>query len=321
MDEKKLTAEQLSAISNAIDLYFRPLRERLGLIEQLILEQRGRHEAILLLGTYLDALGTTVLGHKFPSSEVRLGAFLEFYSSFGSRWMQISLPDLYQFIYRARLWINVYSLPMQWRPVERAFLKSLKALGFNMREYDAVDFTRWHEYDAVDEAITNILEKLAGLGPVMPEQNRGSSILEEGKIRSALGPQLSEAFRPVLEKFHVSSILYRNFRCSSVHDLNLPTWFTEGKEFWTEEQPHFVVRRESLALDIDTLALAFPARFLFTTPEECISRVQENLVASKVIPGDIWFDIFLGTELEELVNVDTSTLPWSAGGGDVESST
>lgn len=311
MAKEKLTAGQRLAIENAIRFYFQPLYKRLSTVEQLILERRHRHELILLLGAYLDALANTVLGHKFSSSELRMGSFLETFSSFGSQWAQVSLPDLHQFIYSSWLWSNFYFswakiTPKKKRPWlspdEHTLVKSLETLGFSL----VLD-----ERDEIEGVLRDVSRRLAGLGRVTAEQDTGPSFLNEAKICFAFGPKLGEAFTPVIERFRVSSILYRNFRCSSVHELHLPTWLAEDEGFWTEEEPYFIVRKEPLALDIDTLALAFPARFMLKILSECIEKVGGKLITTLMFPVQIYCDLFIGTELDGLpvdVDVETSLL-------------
>ncbi|RLG44446.1 MAG: hypothetical protein DRN81_04585 [Thermoproteota archaeon] len=195
MNANRPSTEQFSAIANAIRLYFQPLRERLNIVEQFIFERRNPHEVILLLCAYLDALATTVLGDRVLSSETRLGAFLESFSSFGPRWAQISLPDLYQLLIHAQEWPILFYGP--FRPDDAALRKSLKALGFSMKDPDK-------EEEAVQRILRDISQRLTRLGRVIPEQDMRPSLFEEAEVCSALGTQLSGAFKPVIERFRVT---------------------------------------------------------------------------------------------------------------------
>jgi len=212
MNEDKLSTEQLSAIEDAIRLYLQPLRERLDGVRQFVLERHHSHEVILLLCAYLDALATTILGVG-GSSETRLGTLLETFSCW-PRWAQVSLPDLYQLLVHAAAWPYLFEAPgLRLDPAQSALRKSLKTLGFRMEPDDE---------EAARRVLRDVSERLASLGRVMPEQDTGPSILGETKVCSALGPRFGRAFRPVIERFRVSGVLYRNFRCRSVHELHLP---------------------------------------------------------------------------------------------------
>jgi hypothetical protein len=291
MDEVRLSTEEVAAVDNAIRLYFQPLRDRLKTVGQFISERRYSHEVILLLCTYLDALAATIFGNNTPSAEARLGAFLATFSSFGQRWGHISLPDFYNLLVHAELWTNLYFSQLALRPPQSTLEQSLKTSGFNLKD--------WRQEEDVGRFLKEISIKLASLGKVTAAQEAGTGMIEETTLLFALGPRLAKALKPLIERFRVSSVLYRNLRCSSVHELHLPTWLTEEDSFWNGHQPYFMKWKDELVFgnDIELLTLAFPARFLLKTCEECIERVHKTLLTTRKIPVDIWYDTFLKQDI------------------------
>jgi hypothetical protein len=300
MNNDILATAKLAAVKEAIRAYFLPLRARLNTMERFIAEKRHRHEITLLLCAYLDALASCVLGREIPS-ETRLGSLLSTYSSFGVRWSYISLPDLYHLI------INAIDYPIlffsSFNPQTAALRKCLKSQGFKMEE-ETMD-----EHVATCAILKELREILQGIGRVTPDQGAGPNILEMSVVCSALAPRFSETFNTVVERYQISSILYRDSRCPAVHELFLPEWQGEDKRFWTEEEPYFVIWNDDKVLSIDLLKLAFPAAFLRLTLAQCIDRVEQELIAKRIIPFDLWWDAFFATDLQDLVTLDERTLP------------
>jgi hypothetical protein len=294
-----LSPEQQILVETAINNYFYPLKQRLSVLQEFIRNQQHPHEEVLLLCSYLDALATSVFGKVMSPSEDRLGLFLREYSSYGARWSHISIPDLFEYLsYGSNYYACFCSQLAPTSPVEVEFRKCLKNLGF---VFD------WSGSDNLDQLLDDLLLKLSSLGKVTPRRGDGHSIFEETSIYTMLGSRLGDIFTPLVKKFQISSILYRNFRCQSVHQLHIPEWLIENDRFFSEDEP-FHVSYIDKADGEEYLALTFTAGFLLKTLDECISGVQNKLASTRIIPVEIWFDVFWGEECGDLVEIDHSTI-------------
>jgi len=295
-----LRTADIKEITSRIKLYLAPIRRRLNTIKQFYKLKQNLHETILLLCCYLDALANSFISKEIKSKENRIIYLLEKFTSFGPKWNQISLPNLYYLIYRAQKNFCVYFNPI--RKEEDALKKALDILELRP---GAVPFYIREK----DEKLLTIMEKLNALGNIKPGQNIGPSIISTAKVRIALGSKLYKEFNSVIEMFRIGSVLWRDFRCKTVHELYLQTTRDEKKIFWIEKAPIFVPIQYQTHPETEFLSLWFPAKFLLITLKECIDNIQKKFAATKLIPADLYFDLFSGTELEKFVYLDYSTIP------------
>lgn len=95
------------------------------------------------------------------------------------------------------------------------------------------------------------------------------------------------AVGPLLEKFTLASLLYREYRCGAIHqyrvDADEPDFFRRKAPYWSQVYGY-------LTESDKFLKLRFPGPFLLNLLEKCIRNYKTHLSNIKKLPGDVFFE-------------------------------
>ena len=140
------------------------------------------------------------------------------------------------------------------------------------------------------------------------------------RLESAAGSYKNDYYRktidfigPVLDKYKLAALLYREYRCGAIHEymvnLDEPDFFTKRKPYWSTIW-------SIVATPSGFLKLRFPGLFLLELLDECVRNYKADLSNRKKLPADVFYefcdvfddmDYLLGNQGESCFFIDRVT--------------
>lgn len=303
-----MAAKNNETLIHALDRYFAIFESAQSLAAQLIEERRYPTEILVVLCTRLDALATESTAEG-TSTRKAFGSFVARYGGDRNLFDSISLGDLYYELAFHR-WLLEGMIPMPGRlqrfsQIDTPIIQLLEGAGLPLTLHDS---------EALLDTLMRILRQRFHVKPRQPRTKR-SLVTAAGLKREVMdafqGTRLRSvansipgALDPLLETKRVSNILYRRFRCESVHGaavrLDETRFFTSDDIYWKALYSEYYGAFE---------LIEFPAKFLLSLLDRCIRTYRAHLVATGKLPPDVHFQAFPDGVLEELDLLDESLLP------------
>jgi hypothetical protein len=290
-----------------LDRAFDPYFSTVKLLRNWLSDRKNIQEFVILACARLDSLSNIA----FPegAQENNFVRFLTTYSTSRRDLEKISLPDLYFFV-NFHDWAlpGVVSKPGHLHMFEPKRDRDLISLLW----YSGVPITE----KGVGTLIRFFLRQLKKHYRIVPNQSLTKPSYDTTKsirqrLESAAGSYKSDYYSkavdligPVLDKYRLAALLYREYRCGAIHkyrvDLDEPEFFTKRKPYWSTIW-------SNVATPSKFLKLRFPGLFLLELLDECVRNYKANLTNRKKLPVDVFFefcDIF-----DDMDYLDEESIP------------
>lgn len=113
--------------------------------------------------------------------------------------------------------------------------------------------------------------------------------------------------KELIRKYKYSSILYREYRCHSVHKAG--KIFLDDNNFWELKTPYFTEFECGYYENFSFLKLEFPAHFLVNCLETCIEHSKKAISGKGLLPAKVAFSIFEKNEFIDYIKlIDTEII-------------
>jgi hypothetical protein len=277
------------------------------LLREWLSKRRNMQEFVILACARLDSLSN--LAFPEGAQENNFLRFLTTYSTSRRDLEKVSLPDLYFFVN-----FHEWALPGVVSKPGHLHMFEPK------RDRDLISLL-WHSGVPITERdvgrlIRFLLRQLKEHWRVVPNQSLNKPSYDttksiRQKLKSAAGNYKNEYYSkavdligPVLDKYKLAALLYREYRCGAIHeykvDLDEPQFFTKRKPYWSTIW-------STVATPSGFLRLRFPGPFLLELLDECARNYKANLSNRKKLPVDVFYeycDIF-----DDMDYLDEDSIP------------
>ena len=294
-------------INNKIDEAFEPYQPTAALLKQFLSARTNIHEFILLACARLDSLSNIAFSEGFQQDT--FVKFLLQYSDFKNWFPCISVPDLYY-----NLSYHLWVLPGTVDKPGRLHL-------FNPREEKEIIMMFWKSKLSITEKdlgslLRFFLRTLKSWYRVVPNQSFSKSTfdtpqrlthrlrkLSEGYRKGAYFPAM-QAISPLISKFSLAALLYKEYRCSAIHKYHVNL---DDRDFFTRKEPYWCPFYNDFAEPGSFLKLHFPGPFLLRTLDNCIQNYKKHLRAKRQLPAEIFFEVC--DTMKDLDFLDDDSIP------------
>jgi hypothetical protein len=260
------------------------------LLQEWFTNHKNIHEFVILACARLDSLSNL----SFPegAQENNFVRFLTTYSTSRRDLEKVSLPELYFFL-NFHYWAlsGVVSKPGRLHMFEPKRDRDLISLIWNSE----IAIT---ERD-VGSLIRFFLRQLKKHYRVVPNQSLNKPSWDtmksiRKKLKNAAGNYKNEYYRkavdligPILDKYKLAALLYREYRCGAIHEYRIDL---DESEFFTKQEPYWSTIWSDVAEPSRFLKLRFPGSFLLRLLDECVQNFKRNLTNRKKLPADLFFE-------------------------------
>jgi hypothetical protein len=111
-----------------------------------------------------------------------------------------------------------------------------------------------------------------------------------------------ETVKSLLDEYTYGAILYREYRCKSVHEAS--GVHLDSQRFWRQNRPYYS-ELEAYWLHQPILRLEFPSAFLIQCVETCTDCAEKAILGKGLLPPAIWGEI---CDLDEVQFLDTEAI-------------
>ncbi len=293
------------SIEDRINRAFNEHRETLILLNNLARERKHPKEIVILVCSRLDALANSAMTNKELQRE-RFTSFLFKYYEKPNELQQVALPNMYfDIITRSEIleltfptagrirsydmtgdrvfleFINASGLPLTSDDVRKLLLRLSYWLRQAYRTSSTQPKSKPH-IDIVDSVVRNLETKSKA-------------------YRKGLYNQAVTKIKPFVCQFRLAEILYRDYRCRSIHESS----FATDERFFTEPGLYLETRYHTF-FETRSLNLCVSARWLIELYRSIAYRYQQKLIHLGKIPIDLWIEL---CGVSELSFLDESTIP------------
>jgi hypothetical protein len=112
-----------------------------------------------------------------------------------------------------------------------------------------------------------------------------------------------QASDPLLKTYTLANILYREFRCESIHGIAA----IDPKRFFSEARPYWRVWHAIHGYEF--LLAEFPAAFIEELLRNALERVRCEVLARRLLPPEVHNRVFPGEGLDWLDYLDVEAIP------------
>jgi hypothetical protein len=290
-------------LNRAFDPYFSTVK----LLRTWLSERKNKQEFVILACARLDSLSNL----SFPegAQENNFVRFLTTYSTSRRDLEKVSLPDLYFFV-NFFDWALSGIVPKSGRfhmfepKRDRDLIRLIWYSGIPISEID------------VGKLIRFFLRQLKEHYRVVPNQSLSKPSYDTNKSicqrlkRAACNykkdnySKAVEHIGPVLDKYKLAALLYREYRCGAIHEYKVDL---DEPEFFTKQKPYWSTIWSSVTNPSRFLKLRFPGLFLLELLDECVRNYKTNLTNCKKLPSDVFFefcDVF-----DDMDYLDETSIP------------
>lgn len=265
-------------LSNFFDSY----REKTALL-RFLARKHMENEIILLICCYLDQLG----GCLFPqgSSKRSFEKLLLTHSGESNEFSLVSVTDLCADI---RIFAG-QSDTCIWKPGRvQLVLGEQKPI---MRFIDSTDIPLTGK--SVQKFLCTICDSLKKDFRIYPNQTKNKECFGEEdivvdsiiKVKQKGAIIREDHIKNLIREYHYSSILYREYRGRSVHELTGVR--VNPDKFWIEKRPYFTEIQYGL-LKFRSFTLEFSYPFLLDCLKTCIDSVEKAIIGKGLLPLPVW---------------------------------
>lgn len=287
--------------NQVLDSAFDQYSITLGLLRKWFSERKNMQEFAILACARLNSLSN--LAFPEGAQEKNFMRFLTTYSESRRDLEKVSLPDLY-------FHVNFHDWALPGVVPKPGHLHMFDP----KRDRDLISLI-WHSGIPITERdvgrlIKFLLRQLKEHYRVAPNQrltkpSQDTTKSIRQKFKSAAGNYKSEYYSeavdligPVLDKYTLAALLYREYRCGAIHeykaDLDEPQFFTKRKPYWSTIW-------SAVGNPSGFLKLRFPGPFLLDLLDECVRNYKANLRSRQKLPADVFFELCdISTDLDYL---------------------
>jgi hypothetical protein len=294
-------------INRKIDEAFAPYEPTVTLLQTFLREKTNIHEFILLVCARLDSLSN--IAFSGGSQQENFVKFLLQYSGFSDWFTRISLPDLYYHL-SYHLWV----LPGTVGTPGRLHV-------FDPREEKEIVSMFWKSELGLTEKdlgmlLRFFLRTLKSWYRVVPNQTLARSTYDSPEHvgqrlkklaakhwRGTYSPA-ARAMAPVIAKFSLAVLLYKEYRCGAIHRYHVNL---NEKAFFTRQKPYWCPFYNDVAEPGSFLKVHFPGPFLLATLQNSIASYKKHLKAKGQLPADMFFEVC--DTLRDLGYLDDDSIP------------
>lgn len=298
----------MEPIESRLEDFFGTFRATQQFLEQLLQMRDWPQEFLILVCCRLDALANLAFPRWKGKQADAFAKFLLLYSGFERQLRQISVPDLFFYLSYER-WVlpGVISEPGRLHQ----FMEDDESL-IRLIVNSELPITQ----EAIHDFLAFVLRTLKRAYRVVPNQRiTGRSIAKQSEVMKCLlaaaeSPRRQKYIEPlkatksIIERFSLSQILYREFRCRAVHGYEVNI---DEKRFFRERKIYWRTVYSDLVEPGRFLEVQFPAVFLLEMLRNSIDEFERELKHKKELPIEMWVEI---CDIEsELDLLDQDTLP------------
>lgn len=294
-------------ISRKIDEAFELYQPTITLLNQFLTDRTNVQEFILLACARLDSLSNVAFSEG--SQQESFARFLLRYSGFGDWFRYISVPDLYYHL-SYHLWV----LPGTVDKPGRLHL-------FDPRQDKELMAMFWRSELGITEKdlgglLRFLLRRLKSWYRVVPNQSLSKSTYDlpqhftqqlnklcQKHWRGAYS-LAAQAMSPVVAKFSLAALLYKEYRCGAIHRYHVNL---DEKDFFTRQEPYWCPFHNDFAEPGSFLKVHFPGPFLLITLSNCIENYKKHLNAKRQLPAEIFFEVC--DAMRDLDYLDDDSIP------------
>jgi hypothetical protein len=294
-------------LEGALDRYFASFDCTRELASKLILKRKHPVEILILLCARLDALASDAAKDETSSKN----AFTRFVTAYGGQrdlLNSISIGDLYYELMYHR-WLLEGMIPA---PGRLHIFSRLDEPIIHLLEHAGLPLTLKDSEILLDTLIRISKQEYRAFPgqhltkPRIVKLEVLKGVLVKRALRTRLkkiANNLPDALTPLLESKKISTILYQRFRSDAIHGatiiLDSRRFFSETDIYWKPMQSDYYG-----ALEL----IEFPARFLLSLLERCITTYRASLVVKERVPPSVYFNAF-DNLFEALDLLDHELLP------------
>jgi len=298
----------MEPIESRLEDFFGTFRTTQRFLEQLLQTRTWPQEFLIVVCCRLDALANLAFPRWKGKQADAFAKFLLRYSGFEKKLRQISVPDLFHYLSYGK-WL----LPEVISEAGRLYQYS---------EYDEplirliVDSGLPITQEAIGDFLAFALRTLKRAYRVVPNQRiTGRSIAKRSEVMKCLlaaaqSPRRQKYTEPlkatksIIERFSLSQILYREFRCRAVHGYEVNI---DEKRFFREREIYWRTVYSDLVEPGRFLEIQFPAAFILQMLRNSIDKYERELKHKKELPVEMWVEI---CDIESEIDLlDQDTLP------------
>jgi hypothetical protein len=303
-----MSKEKEQHFEKALDRYFQRFSSTQRLVIELIASRKNPIEILILTCSRLDALASDSTAEGTASKQ----AFTHFVTAYGGNndlFNSVSIGDLYYELAYHR-WLLEGTIPEPGRlyrfsRVDDPIIQLLDEVGLPLTlEHSKILLSAL--MGILRQQFRAIPRQSLSKPRVVKASELERSIIEafqKTPLRGIAG-HLPSALKMLLDEKNVCSLLYRRFRCESIHGatilLNEKRFLSETGVYW---EPWHSEHYGSFEL------IEFSAKFLLGCLKNCIKTYRAHLLVKKKIPPDIHFYGFGDDLVEGLEFLDESLLP------------
>lgn len=280
----KLNFDQI--IDRAFDQYFSTVE----LLQIWLSERKNMQEFVILSCARLDSLSN--LAFSEGAQENNFTRFLITYSKSRCALEKVSLPDLYWFLmYHEGILPGIISKPGRLHMFEPT------------RDRDLINLI-WRSEVAITERevgrlLRFFLRQLKQNYRVVPNQSLNKSSHDTAKsirqwLKKAAGSYKNDHYKkavgfigPILEKYKLASLLYREYRCGAIHEYKVDL---DEPDFYTKQEPYWSTIWSEMMEPARFMKLRFPGPFLLKLLDDCVHNFRSKLINRKKLPASIFFE-------------------------------
>jgi hypothetical protein len=296
-----------TALAKRVEEALGPFHETLDFAGELRQSRRHPQDALILLCSRLDALGNWL--DRWPTNRESFVEFVCLYGGHEELMRGVSLGNLYQDL-RYYEWLTPGGL------VEAPG----RLCRFSPADTPIIRFLDESEIPLTEKAIQGLFRRMSRT--VMkrfrasPRQPKGKrEVAPLGEVKRVLGDgfdtprwrrvraPILQASGPLLKTYTLADILYREFRCQSIHGLAA----IDAKRFFSEARPYWRVWHAIHGYEF--LLVEFPAAFIEELLRNALERVRSEVLAKRLLPPEIHNRVFPGEGLDWLDYLDVDALP------------
>lgn len=265
---------------------FKPYDDTLGALRQLVKMRRMAQELIILVCARLDSLANLAFG-RMPQEE-RFFRFLNTYSGQRDTFEDVSIPDLYFFLrFQQDMLPGTLVKPGRihvYTEENLAFVRILWKSGLAINRRSASRLLEYlhetlREHYRVNPSQNRRKPQSAKVNAVLACFTVGAKGLRAQALQSA-----EEEIRATIKRFQLGRILYRDYRCASIHEygvsLDEDMFFAQDLVYWR----HFTSKLTSERFS----TVEFPSQFLLTSLKQCLRNYKRALRERQRLPMPIF---------------------------------
>jgi hypothetical protein len=292
-------------IGKIVDDAFSCYDSTVSLVRDFLNRRSNSQEIILLVCARLDSLANSAFTDG-PQKQ-KFTKFLLNYSTCRKLFASVSVGDLY-FYLKYHFWVLPGTIDQPGRL--HAFSPDDDLEYMNMVWKSGLPITR----QEIGRLLKFLLRNLsANFRVVVNQSQKGSSSAEAARLMRLLADvsrtyrrgayaKAVENLKPVVEKFCLGNILYKEYRCGVIHEYQVAI---DSANFFSRNAPYWHPFYNSYVQTGGFLRAQFPGTFLLHALVDALSNFKKALKGKGKLPACIFNEICNPLSETDYLDVDT----------------